>query len=323
MRNMAELTKRRSIDRVLSDKEMEYLLENDFPTPYDYMSIEEELEMMEEAGYFDKRIKELRDKKGMTQDAALRKCKAEDSIKMLKAKELRISRQLAREKLYIIDGKTAAEAELINFLIRRGVPGVQIRIVENTKTSCQLASKRPTDEHWETTPYTIDDAAKLGITERNKYHWTAQPDNMLYNRCMTRMGRRHFADVIHGVSYTPEEMGAIVNTEGKPVEFLLPQPPTTNGGGSQPTVTANDKLEETTPEPPDDRWTEIVAGIVKESTQKGVPVYIVLFKGGKGWVPIADAKTETVEGQTKVIAIRTKFIEDHPAMEPIMEGPKE
>ena len=208
----------------MSDAEMEYLLKERLPTPWDYESNGKIINMMKDAGYFDKEI--AKGKK------TIEKLVAEANLKMLKGKKLGIDQQTAFEKIYIIDGKSTCMTELMNAIIKRDCPQSIILFKETTKDRCVIVAKRPEDPEYTTTTYTMEDAVKMGHTKINGYMWANQPEVMIYNRCFTKMARRQFASEIEGLaSYTPDELGAIINEEGEVIGMpevpeIKPEPKT-------------------------------------------------------------------------------------------------
>jgi len=97
----------------------------------------------------------------------------------------------------------------MNGLIRRA--GHSIKIVVSSDTHCTLLGTRSDGDSFETS-FTMDDAIKAGLASGNV--WKKYPADMLYNRCMSRLARRLFSDVI-GNAYVEGEI-----KEAKEVERM-------------------------------------------------------------------------------------------------------
>jgi hypothetical protein len=120
---------------------------------------------------------------------------------LLAARELGISPMLALNGgIWNIQGKIEISARLMNGLIRRA--GHSIKVVTSTDTHCTLLGKRSDGDSFETS-FTMDDANKAGLSSGNV--WKKYPADMLYNRCMSRLARRLFPDVI-GTAYVEGEI---------------------------------------------------------------------------------------------------------------------
>lgn len=129
---------------------------------------------------------------------------------LLAARELGVSPMLALNGgIWNIQGKIEISARLMNALIRRS--GHSIKIIVSTDTECRLLGKRNDGDSFETS-FTMEDATKAGLSGSNV--WKKYPADMLYNRCMSRLARRLFPDVI-GTAYVEGEI-----RESKEIERL-------------------------------------------------------------------------------------------------------
>lgn len=120
---------------------------------------------------------------------------------MLAARELGIPPLLALNGgIWNIQGKIEISARLMNSMIRHA--GHTMQII-STATECTIKGKRADsgEEHTET--FTIAMAEKAGLANGNV--WKKYPEDMLYNRCMSRLARRFFPDVI-GTAYVEGEI---------------------------------------------------------------------------------------------------------------------
>jgi hypothetical protein len=129
---------------------------------------------------------------------------------LLAAKELGVGPcQALNGGIWAIQGKIEISARLMNGLIRRA--GHSIKIVRSDDECCTLLGTRTDGDSFQVS-FTKADAEKAGLWGSNtgkKY-----PADMLYNRCMSRLGRRLFSDVI-GQCYIEGEI-----KEAKDVEKL-------------------------------------------------------------------------------------------------------
>lgn len=132
---------------------------------------------------------------------------------LLSARELGIPPMLALNGgIWNIQGKIEISARLMNGLIRRA--GHSIKVIESTDTTCTLLGKRTDGDSVECT-FTIEDATKAGLHKSNTY--MKYPADMLYNRCMSRLARRLFSDVI-GTAYIEGEIKDAKEVEAKEKE---------------------------------------------------------------------------------------------------------
>lgn len=129
---------------------------------------------------------------------------------LLAARELGISPMLALNGgIWNIQGKIEISARLMNGLIRRA--GHSIKIIVSNDEICTLLGTRNDGDSFECS-FSMADANKAGLSGGNV--WKKYPADMLYNRCMSRLARRLFPDVI-GTAYIEGEI-----REAKEVEKL-------------------------------------------------------------------------------------------------------
>lgn len=120
---------------------------------------------------------------------------------LLAARELSIPPMLALNGgIWNIQGKIEISARLMNSMIRRSGHTMQIN---STNKECTIKGKRSDtgEEHTET--FTMEMAINAGLANGNV--WKKYPEDMLYNRCMSRLARRLFPDVI-GTAYVEGEI---------------------------------------------------------------------------------------------------------------------
>jgi len=130
---------------------------------------------------------------------------------LLAARELGVSPMLALNGgIWNIQGKIEISARLMNSLIRRAGHSISIKHSDNHK--CILLGKRNDGDIFECT-FTIEEAAQAGLAGRDV--WKKYTSDMLYNRCMSRLARRLFPDVI-GNSYVEGEIREAIQPEKLP-----------------------------------------------------------------------------------------------------------
>jgi hypothetical protein len=118
--------------------------------------------------------------------------------------------------IHVIEGKPTASADLIAALIRKA--GHRLRITGDD-TQCVAILIRQDDPDFEfRAEWTMKKAQSAGLT--GKGVWKNYPGAMLRSRAITEVARMGAPDALYGVIYTPEELGADVNAEGEPVEFV-------------------------------------------------------------------------------------------------------
>lgn len=101
-----------------------------------------------------------------------------------------------------IQGKIELSSRLINSLIRRA--GHKLQTIKLTNTECRIKGTRHDTGETDEAVFTIDDAKIAGIYKEGG-GWTKYPQDMLFARCISRLGRRLFADVI-GTAYVEGEI---------------------------------------------------------------------------------------------------------------------
>jgi hypothetical protein len=129
--------------------------------------------------------------------------------------------------------------------------GHTLTYVEQSPTRCEIRGKRADNGSEHVAVWTLDKARTAGL-DPSKGTWAKYPEAMLSARATAELARALFADCLNGISYTPEELGAEVDDEGKAVEAhakameeQLHQPPVTSG-----------KVEKERPQQPvEDQWT--------------------------------------------------------------------
>lgn len=128
----------------------------------------------------------------------------------LKARELNIPPMMAYSEIHIINGKPALSATLMLTLIYRAFPNAKIVYETCSINACVIKAARPGQEP-SLFKFTMEDAERAGIA--NNQSWKKYPEALLRARCISAMARAVFPDALMGCVYTPEEMGAEVDSD--------------------------------------------------------------------------------------------------------------
>lgn len=121
----------------------------------------------------------------------------------------------AINEVHVIEGKPSASANLIGGLVRRAGHVLRIRVDrEAMAATAQIIRHDDPDYTFEVT-WTMDDAKRAGST--NKDNWKKYPIAMLKARAITEVAREACPEALMGISYTPDELGAVVDQDGNPV----------------------------------------------------------------------------------------------------------
>lgn len=118
-----------------------------------------------------------------------------------KAEMLGIHHVAAIESIHVIEGRTGLSGALMRALIIDAGHGLVVR--EQTAQRCVIWSRRSDDgvEHVDTV-----EIGSIPARLRNKDTWRDWPARMLLARCTGNVANAHFADVLHGMVHTREEL---------------------------------------------------------------------------------------------------------------------
>jgi hypothetical protein len=125
--------------------------------------------------------------------------------------QLGIDAFTALKDIYWIKGKPSCDASLINSLIKRDHGGDALMPVEATTERCTIKFKRRDWDHYEELTVAAEQYQHL-INDSTRVTWKTNRQDMLWARCVSTIGRRHFSDTIKGL-YTREEMRDAEATE--------------------------------------------------------------------------------------------------------------
>jgi hypothetical protein len=104
--------------------------------------------------------------------------------------------------MWNIQGKIELSARLMTYLIRRAGHSLIVKTINDNE--CVLEGTRKDNGDCCTASFTIQEAQKAGLI-RSGSNWIKYPQDMLYARALSRLGRRLFADVI-GNAYVSGEI---------------------------------------------------------------------------------------------------------------------
>lgn len=135
--------------------------------------------------------------------------------------------------IHIIKGKPSASAGLVGALVRKA--GHRLR-VRGTDTAARAVIVRADDPDFEfVSEWTLERAVTAGLCTlrdgkpyaRDKNgdptSWEKYPAAMLKHRAVTEVARDACEEVLFGLHYTPEELGADVDEDGVPVMVAVSQ----------------------------------------------------------------------------------------------------
>jgi len=117
--------------------------------------------------------------------------------------------------IWNIQGKIEISARLMTAMIRQR--GHSIKIKQCDANGCILVGQRLDNGDIIEASFSIQDAQKAGLAGRDV--WKKYTEDMLYARCLSRLARRLFADVI-GTAYVEGEIREIetINLNERPKE---------------------------------------------------------------------------------------------------------
>lgn len=140
--------------------------------------------------------------------------------------EAGISPMTSLKHLKVVRGNVSIYAEGMRALILSH--GHRITIDKKTDTEAVVTGYRKEDlERGYTVTFTMKDAQKAGLTRsagKMPSQYELRPAVMLLSRATTMLGREMFADVISGLSYSPEEIEEIEGSDS-PTEQAEAKPP--------------------------------------------------------------------------------------------------
>ncbi len=156
--------------------------------------------------------------------------------------------------IHVIEGKPSASSGLIGALVRQAGHKLRVKGDDRSATAQIIRADDP-DYTYEVT-WDLPRAVQAGLCQikdgkpwardRNgkPTSWEKYPTAMLKARAITEVARDACEDVLFGLHYTPEELGAYVNQDGEPVEAPVQPLRSVPVQQVEPTVEQRDFLHE-------------------------------------------------------------------------------
>ena len=147
---------------------------------------------------------------------------------ILHGRELGLPPMTALAHTSVINGRPGTSAEVMRALILQA--GHDLHIERSDSHACTIKGQRAgwAEDRWTTVTFTIEDAAKAGLTQDKRTRegkvipsmYKLWPQALLLARASTILARMIFADVIHGMRSTEE-----LQDMTEPGEWVEPTPP--------------------------------------------------------------------------------------------------
>lgn len=141
-------------------------------------------------------------------------------VKIMAGQELGIGPIQSMMGLYIVKGRVSQSANIMAALLKRS-GRYDFRVLEHTNEKCVIRffdGKEPIGD----SSFTLEDATAAGLLANET--WKKFRRNMLWARAMSNGCRWYCPEVLGGVIYTPEELGAKVDDMGDMIEGEIVQP---------------------------------------------------------------------------------------------------
>lgn len=120
---------------------------------------------------------------------------------------------MSMRSFHIIEGTPSLKPEIQLALVRQAGHSVSVKS-SSTEAVILIGQRSDTQDKAEVS-YTLEDAKRAGLL--GKGNWKTYPEDMLFARCVSRLCRRLFQDVLLGCAYVPEELGAVESPDGDTV----------------------------------------------------------------------------------------------------------
>lgn len=193
----------------------------------------------------------------------LKRKPADVAVILLAAREYGIPPLMALSKLPVVNGTPAPMGELMVALVLRAGHSIRVTVEgeggpwEDTVAVC--TTRRRGEDADDVLRFTFREAVTAGLVSLHQGKpnardhkgqptpWELYTVNMLRWRAVANACRLRFPDVLLGMSYLPEELGAVVDAEGAPIDAEVVVPRGAPAGGSIEQRTAQeaaDKLAE-------------------------------------------------------------------------------
>lgn len=156
---------------------------------------------------------------------------------VLYGEELGLGPMQSLNSIHVIEGKPSMAPELMRALVFKAGHRIDVKVCMNDEVilyGCRADSGSEATVKW-----TMKDAQNAGLAGRGA--WKTYPRAMLLARATSELCRMLFADVVAGLSYTPEEAASIAGSDWEEVPAEPPvfiEKPTTIPNQPEPPVEA-------------------------------------------------------------------------------------
>jgi hypothetical protein len=146
--------------------------------------------------------------------------------KILAGSELGFGPIASMQGVHLVQGRVTLAANLIAAAIQRS-GRFRYRVTKIDNAGCVIKFY----ERWESggtwnevgeSSFTADDAATAGLTKGTNYQHF--PRNMYFARALTNGARWYTPEVFNGPIYTPDEMGATLDDDGRVIDIPVAPP---------------------------------------------------------------------------------------------------
>lgn len=134
--------------------------------------------------------------------ASLRGKPADVTAAILAGQELGLQPMATLRSMDVIQGTPALRAHAMRGLVQSR--GHSVQVLTATDERCVVRGRRAGEEEWQECEWTIERAAKLGLTGKDQ--WKKQPKTMLIARATGEVCRLIAADVLYAMPYAVEEL---------------------------------------------------------------------------------------------------------------------
>jgi hypothetical protein len=124
---------------------------------------------------------------------------------MMAGFEVGVGPMQALQSINLIKGKPSISPELMRALVMQAGHQIIMEVSDDRATARCHRVGWPSDQ-WSEFSWTMEDAKRAGLVRGGDSPWTKYPRAMLAARVTSEACRNVFADVIAGLSYTPDEV---------------------------------------------------------------------------------------------------------------------
>lgn len=241
--------------------------------------------------------------------------------------------------IHVIEGKPSASSGLIGALVRQAGHKLRVRSDGMSTATAQIVRADDPEFTYECT-WTLERAAQAGLCEvKNGKPWARDRNGkptawekytaaMLKARAITEVARDACEDVLFGLHYTPEELGALVNQDGEPVEATVQQLRRVEPGTDQWSTPAPEQIAPSTPaaadaEPvePHPPAQEIADQAEKAKDKTRISQLWAMAKTGRLMqAPVRAADTQEIDELGQYLTRRAKHFADAESTETVHDA---